>query len=116
MTNDKLEEEIDKMYDEMFQKQTEMEELGLINYGDRSYYLQHPEEYEKDSKICELESEVIRLEHKLEITEKALELACEDVDCSSCRFFRKCGTESCINDNRLEKWYLEQAKEIMKSE
>lgn len=55
----------------MFQKQHEMAELGLINYGDRTYYLQHQEEYEKDSKICELESEIERLEYLLRISDKA---------------------------------------------
>ena len=75
-----IEEEIDKMYEELDQKQAKMEELGLINYGDSGYYWRNPEEYEKDSKICELESEIERLEYLLEISEKALELACEEND------------------------------------
>lgn len=108
MTNDKLEEEIDKMYDEMFQKQAEMEELGLINYGDRSYYLQHPEEYKKDSEICGLESEVMRLEHKLEITEKALELL--KYKPNYYRFVNE-NTETIDVDLAISK-----AKEMMKSE
>ena len=35
------------------------------------------EEYEKDSKICELESEIEKLEYLLKVSDKALELACE---------------------------------------
>lgn len=61
MIDKEFEEEIDKMYDQMFQQQHEMEELGLINYCDRAYYIQNPEEYEKDKKICELESEIEKL-------------------------------------------------------
>lgn len=77
MTDEEFEKEIDKMYEEIDQKQAEMEELGLINYGDSGYYWRNPEEYEKDSTICELESEIERLEYLLEISDKALELACE---------------------------------------
>jgi hypothetical protein len=60
-----MEKLIDTCYDVMFQRQAEMEELGLLNYGDSSYYIQNPDEYEKDRKICELEDEVERLEHQL---------------------------------------------------
>lgn len=68
-----IEKEIDKMYEELDQKQAEMEELGLINYGDMGYYWRNPEEYEKDKRICELKSEVERLEHKLAEKEKEIE-------------------------------------------
>jgi predicted RNase H-like nuclease (RuvC/YqgF family) len=68
-----IEKEIDKMYEELDQKQAEMEELGLINYGDSGYYWRNPEEYEKDLKIANLESEVERLEHNLAEKEKEIE-------------------------------------------
>jgi hypothetical protein len=71
MTDEEFEKELDKMYDELDQQQAEMEELGLINYGDSGYYLRNPEEYEKDKMICELESKIERLEYLLEISDKA---------------------------------------------
>lgn len=73
MTDKEFEKELDKMYDAIDQKQYKMEELGLINYGDSGYYWRNPEEYEKDSKICELESEVMRLEHLLNEKERTIQ-------------------------------------------
>lgn len=55
MTDEEFEKELDKMYDELDKKQFEMEELGLINYGDSGYYLRYPDEYEKDLEIAEKE-------------------------------------------------------------
>lgn len=46
------------------QQEGEMRELGLINYGDSSYYIQNSDEYEKDRKICELENELAELKQK----------------------------------------------------
>ena len=66
MTDEEFEKELDKMYDKWDKDQAEMEELGLINYGDSGYYWRNPEEYEKDKKICELESEIERLQYLLE--------------------------------------------------
>jgi hypothetical protein len=60
-----MEKLIDACYDVMFQRQAEMEELGLLNYGDSSYYIQNPDEYEKDKRICKLENEVERLKRRL---------------------------------------------------
>lgn len=68
MTDEEFEKELDKMYDAIDQKQCEMEELGIINYGDRTYYLQHQEEYKKD-----LELEIANLERKIERLERLLE-------------------------------------------
>lgn len=65
MKDKEMENLIDACYDVMFQREGEMRELGLINYGDSSYYIQNPDEYEKDKKICELENEVERLKHRL---------------------------------------------------
>lgn len=66
-----IEQFVDEGYAKLDQQECEMRELGLINYGDSSYYIQNPDEYEKDRKICELENEVERLEHRLEVAEKA---------------------------------------------
>ena len=66
MTDEEFEKELDKMYDKLDQYQAKMEELGLIMYGDTGYYWRNPEEYEKDKKICELESNIERLEYLLE--------------------------------------------------
>ena len=65
MNDKQMEKFIDACYDVMFQREGGMRELGLLNYGDSSYYIQNPDEYEKDKKICELENEVKRLEHRL---------------------------------------------------
>lgn len=65
MKDKEMEKLIDACYDVMFQREAEMEELGLLNYGDSSYYIQNPDEYEKDMRIVELENEVKRLEHRL---------------------------------------------------
>ena len=79
MTDKEFEKEIDKMYDKWDKDQAKMEELGLINYGDSGYYWRNPEEYEKDKKICQLESKIERLEYLLKVSDKALELACENM-------------------------------------
>ena len=60
-----MEQFIDEGYAKLDQQEHEMRELGLIMYGDYNYYIINPEEYEKDKKICELENEVERLEHRL---------------------------------------------------
>lgn len=68
-----MEQFVDEGYAKLDQQECEMRELGLINYGDSSYYIQNPDEYEKDRKICELENEVERLEYRLDVSEKALD-------------------------------------------
>lgn len=65
MTDEEVEKWLDEAYDELDRHEFEMEEIGLIMHGDRSYYIQYPDEYEKDKKICELENEVMRLERRL---------------------------------------------------
>ena len=65
MKDKEMEKFIDECYDIMFQREGELRELGLVYYGDSSYYIQNPDEYEKDKKICELENEVKRLERRL---------------------------------------------------
>lgn len=65
MTDEEFEKYIDEEYERLDQQFSEMRELGLLNYGDSSYYIQNLDEYEKDKKICELENEVERLEHRL---------------------------------------------------
>lgn len=105
--------DIDKLFEEIDQKQAEMEELGLINYGDSGYYIRNPEEYEKDSKICELESKIARLEYLLEISEKALELACETANYWWKGCIENKGTTS--KDYNANE-FLSMAKEKMKSE
>ena len=62
------------------------------------------------------EAQIFDLKEKLALTEKALELACEDMGCEECP----------LNDvmcdgwgdgcKAIAKYYLEEAKEIMKSE
>ena len=51
------EEYIEEGYEKCDQQEYTMRELGLINYGDEDYYFQHPEEYEKDKRIADIESE-----------------------------------------------------------
>lgn len=65
MNDKQMEKLIDACYDVMFQREGEMRELGLLNYGDSSYYIQNPDEYEKDRRIVKLENEVERLERRL---------------------------------------------------
>lgn len=73
-----MEQFVDEGYAKLDQQECEMRELGLINYGDSSYYIQNPDEYEKDRKICELENEVERLERRLDVAEKALNKMADD--------------------------------------
>ena len=105
-----FENELDKMYDAIDQEHYEMEELGLINYGDSGYYWRNPEEYEKDNRIVELESKIERLEYLLKVSDKALELACEENDLYWLDKYAHEENVSLIN-------YLKnKAKEMMKSE
>lgn len=60
-----MEQFIDEGYEKLDQQEYEMQEIGLIMHGQSDYYWQYPDEYEKDKKICELENEVRRLEHRL---------------------------------------------------
>lgn len=112
MTDEEFEKELDKMYDKLDQYQAKMEELGLINYGDSGYYWRNPEEYEKDKRICELESNIERLEYLLKISDKALELACENV-CED-EFVYVEPSKEIIK--KLIDFFKSKAKEKMKSE
>ena len=56
-----IEKYIDKGYEKCDQQQGELEELGLVNYGDPSYYFSHPDEYDKDKRIAELEEQLKEL-------------------------------------------------------
>lgn len=60
-----IEQFIDEGYEKLDQLEYEKQEIGLIMHGQSDYYYQYPDEYEKDKKICELENEVKRLEHRL---------------------------------------------------
>ena len=53
-----LEDLIDEDYERLDQEVYEMEELGLSNYGDRSYYIRNRDEYEKDKTIADLEAKL----------------------------------------------------------
>lgn len=108
MTDEEFEKAIDKLYDKLDQYQAEMEELGLINYGDTGYYWRNPEEYEKDKKICELESKIERLEHLLKVSDKALELACKNLQDINFKLYN--------NEVDFVNYFKEKAKEKMKSE
>lgn len=55
------------------------------------------------------------LKEKLSLTEKALELACEAVDCDVCPLYETICTEGGCS-KALAKCYLEEAKEMMQSE
>lgn len=110
MKDKEMEKLIDACYDVMFQRQGEMEELGLLNYGDSSYYIQNPDEYEKDKKICELENEVERLK----LYEKALELTNQHITfCPA-----KQGECGCLKDKskKCSDYFLNKAKEMLKDE
>lgn len=65
MIDEEVEKYLDEGYEKLDQQEHKMRELGLIMFGDSSYYILNPEEYEKDKKICELENEVERLKHRL---------------------------------------------------
>ena len=69
--------------------------------------LKNLSEEEKDIKICELESEIERLEYLLGISDKALELACWYVECD---FDGYSGVGARIN------YFKNKAMEIIKSE
>lgn len=61
-----LEDLIDEDYERLDQEVYEMEELGLSNYGDRSYYIRNRDEYEKDKTIADLEAKLAESEHRNE--------------------------------------------------
>lgn len=99
--------ELDELYDTVEKLQEEIEQVGLYHYGKSNYYFKHPEEYAKDKKIADLECEVERLS----LTEKALELACEQIWAMSIWENTK---EEVIQDN-IE-YFKTKAKEMMKSD
>lgn len=116
MSDEEFEKELDKMYEEIDQYQAEMEELGLINYGDSGYYWRNPEEYAKDLEICELESKIERLEYLLKVSENALELmGCSYFGNLSCIYFPNTDTQIETNVALVE-YFKNLAKEKMKSE
>ena len=143
MTDEEFEKELDKMYDELDQKQAEMEELGLIMYGDTSYYLRNPEEYEKDKRICELESKIekleirasknfnaymkcskkytnlidenLKLKNELGITQKAYKIAIFELDFAK-HHSQSTSQETVDRIEKLESEIWNKAKEKMKSE
>ena len=123
MKDKQMEKFIDACYDVMFQREAEMEELGLLNYGDSSYYIQNPDEYEKDKKICELENEVERLK----LYEKALFLATEQIsefqfgceEFNMCQMCSNFGAENCADiecEDGFVNYFLNKAKEMLKDE